>query len=126
MLQLLTAVLLLLSRAVSSAAFAAFFALVSVYNRLDFTITRDERWQEQQSQDKARGILQQLADIWDGKCLTRFVCLCCLVIYMLHICQVKLKIWTADVHHVHAIPDEAHLIKHGVLTYCMSVVTTCR
>eukprot|EP00878_Enallax_costatus_P023618 GHUV01025125.1.p1 GENE.GHUV01025125.1~~GHUV01025125.1.p1 ORF type:complete len:457 (+),score=118.13 GHUV01025125.1:677-2047(+) len=47
--------------------FAAFFALVSIYNRLDFTITRDERWREQQARDKALGILQQLATLWDGE-----------------------------------------------------------
>lgn len=45
--------------------FAAFFAAVAVYNRLDFTITKDERWQEEQARDKARGILQKLLAIWE-------------------------------------------------------------
>jgi hypothetical protein len=47
--------------------FAAFFLAVSLYNRLDFTITKDEAWQEQQAADKARGILQQLLAIWEGE-----------------------------------------------------------
>lgn len=50
------------------AVFAAFFLAVSLYNRLDFTITKDERWQEQQAADKARGVLQQLLAIWEGRC----------------------------------------------------------
>ena len=49
------------------AVFAAFFALCSAYNRLDFTITKDERWHEEQARDKALGMLQQLLAIWDGK-----------------------------------------------------------
>lgn len=54
------------------AVFAAFFLAVSLYNRLDFTITKDERWQEQQAADKARGILQQLLAIWEGWCGVKF------------------------------------------------------
>ncbi|KAF8073141.1 OST1A [Scenedesmus sp. PABB004] len=45
--------------------FAAFFAAVSLYNRLDFTITKDERWLEGQARDRALGVLQQLAALWD-------------------------------------------------------------
>ncbi len=47
------------------AVFAALFLAVAVYNRLDFTITRDERWLEQQARDKGRGLLQQLLVIWE-------------------------------------------------------------
>lgn len=48
-----------------SAVFAALFLAVAVFNRLDFTITKDERWKEDQARDKARGILQQLLAIWE-------------------------------------------------------------
>jgi hypothetical protein len=41
------------------------FLAVALYNRLDFTITKDERWQEEQARDKARGILQKLLTIWE-------------------------------------------------------------
>eukprot|EP00882_Tetradesmus_deserticola_P020476 GHRQ01022123.1.p1 GENE.GHRQ01022123.1~~GHRQ01022123.1.p1 ORF type:complete len:580 (+),score=253.23 GHRQ01022123.1:133-1872(+) len=47
--------------------FAAFFAAVAVYNRLDFTITRDEKWLERQSLDKALGVIQQLTKYWDSE-----------------------------------------------------------
>jgi hypothetical protein len=50
-----------------SAVFAAFFAAVAVYNRLDFTITRDEKWQESQAHDKALGLIQQLTEYWDSE-----------------------------------------------------------
>lgn len=53
--------------------FAAFFALMSVYNRLDFTITKDEKWQESQDKDKAVGIVQQLVSLWDGKAGSRLM-----------------------------------------------------
>jgi hypothetical protein len=55
------------------AVFAAFFAAVAVYNRLDFTITRDEKWQESQAHDKALGLIQQLTEFWDSEC----PCCCC-------------------------------------------------
>ncbi|WIA09458.1 hypothetical protein OEZ85_008859 [Tetradesmus obliquus] len=45
--------------------FAAFFAAVALYNRLDFTITRDEKWQEGQAHDKALGLIQSLTEYWD-------------------------------------------------------------
>lgn len=51
----------------AAAVFAALFAAVAIYNRLDFTITKDEAWRESQARDKARGILQQLLTIWEGK-----------------------------------------------------------
>lgn len=79
------------------AAFAAFFALVSAYNRLDFTITRDERWQEEQAKDKALGILQQLVAVWDGEhCFgmntmhtPRFINVCAAATFWeCHICRV--------------------------------------
>lgn len=47
--------------------FAAFFVAVAVYNRLDFTITKDERWLEKQAHDKALGLIQQLVAVWDGE-----------------------------------------------------------
>eukprot|EP00879_Flechtneria_rotunda_P014045 GHRR01014673.1.p1 GENE.GHRR01014673.1~~GHRR01014673.1.p1 ORF type:complete len:262 (+),score=98.55 GHRR01014673.1:400-1185(+) len=47
--------------------FACFFALASVYSRLDFTITKDERWAEERAKEKALGILQKLATLWDGE-----------------------------------------------------------
>lgn len=54
--------------------FAALFLAVSVYNRLDFTITRDERWQEERAKDKARGILQQLLGVWERECVCVLLC----------------------------------------------------
>jgi hypothetical protein len=63
-----TSLLLLLLRLLCCAAvFAAFFAAVAVYNRLDFTITRDEKWQERQAHDKALGLIQQLTEFWDSE-----------------------------------------------------------
>jgi hypothetical protein len=56
---------LLLLPCLLPAAFAAFFLAVAVYNRLDLTITKDERWQEEQAQDKARGLLDQLLAVWE-------------------------------------------------------------
>ncbi|KAF6257504.1 Ribophorin I-domain-containing protein [Scenedesmus sp. NREL 46B-D3] len=47
--------------------FAAFFAAVALYSRLDFTITRDEKWLEAQAHDKALGIIQQLTGYWDSE-----------------------------------------------------------
>lgn len=52
------------------AVFAALFAAVSVYNRLDLTITKDSRWAEGQARDRAVGLLQQVAEVWEGACLT--------------------------------------------------------
>jgi hypothetical protein len=49
------------------AVFAALFLAFAVYNRLDFTITKDEAWQEEQARDKTRGILQQLLVVWERK-----------------------------------------------------------
>lgn len=50
---------------VCHAVFATLFLAVALYNRLDFTITKDECWQEDQARDKARGILQKLLTIWE-------------------------------------------------------------
>lgn len=49
------------------AVFAALFLAFAVYNRLDFTITKDDAWQEEQARDKTRGILQQLLVFWERK-----------------------------------------------------------
>jgi hypothetical protein len=49
------------------AVFAAFFLAVSLYSRLDFTITKDERWREERAKEKARGILQQLLGVWESE-----------------------------------------------------------
>lgn len=51
------------------AVFASFFAAVSIWNRLEFTISKDERWLEAQNKDKVAGYMQQLAGYLDGRYL---------------------------------------------------------
>lgn len=59
------------------AVFACLFVAVSVCNRLDFTITKDERWEEGQARDKSKGIIQQLVVVWDSESWLEECCCCC-------------------------------------------------
>lgn len=47
------------------AVFATFFAAAMVYQRLEFTISKDAKWLDARAKEKAAAVLQQLAVVWD-------------------------------------------------------------
>jgi hypothetical protein len=47
-------------------AFAAFFAFIIAYNRLEFVISKDEAWQAAQDKDKAAALLQDVTSQLQG------------------------------------------------------------
>ncbi|KAI8474884.1 MAG: Ribophorin I-domain-containing protein [Monoraphidium minutum] len=48
-------------------AFAALFAAVAVWHRLEFTISKDAKWAEARAGERAAATLQQLGALWDGE-----------------------------------------------------------
>lgn len=49
------------------AVFAAFFVAVAVYHRLEFTISKDDKWLEARAKEEASATLQKLSGIWDAE-----------------------------------------------------------
>ncbi len=49
-----------------SAAFFALFAIAIVYNRLEFTIARDDKWQAGQDAEKVATAMQAVNSVMDG------------------------------------------------------------
>jgi hypothetical protein len=49
------------------AAFAALFSAVIAYNRLEFTISKDEKWQASQEADKITAVMQQINSVLEGE-----------------------------------------------------------
>ncbi|GBF90218.1 hypothetical protein Rsub_03351 [Raphidocelis subcapitata] len=47
--------------------FAALFAAAAVYSRCEFTISKDDRWQEARTREKAAATLQRLSELWDAE-----------------------------------------------------------
>jgi hypothetical protein len=50
-----------------AAAFAALFSAVIAYNRLEFTISKDEKWQASQEADKITAVMQQINSVLEGR-----------------------------------------------------------
>ena len=76
----------MLSKYVLSAAFAALFAAAILYNRLEFTIARDDKWQAGQDAEKVATVMQDINAVLDGEqgwwkwlshCLAVTICLWC-------------------------------------------------
>ena len=50
------------------AAFATLFVVAIAFNRLDWTITKDDRWQEAQKAERLATVMQTISAAVEGGC----------------------------------------------------------